>query len=530
MKSFDSNCPLPPEGTNFVSAPAFRGTLQILWTCVSVLVLCTWSVVHLNVPPQIKVRSKKQRLRRASSRVFSKIRWMLFNILAPEWIFTKALSDFLSVRGLRARFVAQAEKDGIPWSNAHTHFADMGGFGLSFDGLAVPQVDTDGGTIEIPARIADIGPADQSTAIPIEMNDNLSHDFSPSFWAKRARGLLDHNDAKRHSTRLGTIFSEANANGQGWHMDMHNSKLVARALDGSVIDVLGPDGQYHGDFFMNIMMLRSNLWIPNANQLLLIREMGLIASLPDIDEDDLDDRSKNNSIIKAIAITQICWFDLQFLVRFGTGMTNTQLEVMVFAFTIFSVISYTLAWDRPKGLDYTITLKATTYPKSSADMIKIAAQGPVYMLTSRRPTIWIANHWQSKGPRILGFDLPNLSILVAGVVTSIFGGLHCIAWHFSFPSVYEQTMWQASSIITTASPVVVSTLAIYNLKTQSSSSRTISYSTLLLGTVASFIAITLLVLFVAARLFILVEVFRSLGFQPPNAFKSTWTANLPHIG
>ena len=442
---------------------------------------------------------------------------MLFNILAPEWIFTKALSDFLSVRGLRARFVAQAERDGVAWSNAHTHFADMGGFGVSFNGLAVPQVGAGLGATDVPAGVTAPG----STSI--EMNGISSDDFSPSFWAECAERLFGNVTGRSYSRRLGAIFSKTNTDEQGWHMDIQNAKLVARALEGSVKEVLGPDGEYYGDFYMNMLMLRANLWIPNAAQLLTIREMGIIDSLPDIDEDDLEDRSKNNSIIKAIAIIQICWFDLQFLVRFGTGITNTQLEVMVFAFTIFSVISYTLAWDRPKGPDYTITQKAKTYPKSSADMIKIAAQGPVCMGTHRRPSIWIANHWQSRGPSILGLDLPYLSVLVAGIITSIFGALHCIAWQFSFPSVQEQMLWRASSIITTAIPVLLASLFIYDFKHQP------AFGSTWMGLIAALVGIFLLVLFLAARLFILVEVFRSLGFQPPGAFQSTWTANLPHI-
>jgi hypothetical protein len=38
------------------------------------------------------------------------------------------------------------------------------------------------------------------------------------------------------------------------------------------------------------------------------------------------------------------------------------------------------------------------------------------------------------------------------------------------------------------------------------------------------------VLFVAARAFILVEIVRSLGFQPPETFRTTWAANVPHAG
>jgi hypothetical protein len=36
-------------------------------------------------------------------------------------------------------------------------------------------------------------------------------------------------------------------------------------------------------------------------------------------------------------------------------------------------------------------------------------------------------------------------------------------------------------------------------------------------------------LYVAARLFLLVEIFRTLLFLPPSAYVSTWAANVPHV-
>ncbi|KAI7783701.1 hypothetical protein LA080_011410 [Diaporthe eres] len=38
--TFTSNCTLPPEGANFVSAPNIRGTLEIVCSCAGILLLC----------------------------------------------------------------------------------------------------------------------------------------------------------------------------------------------------------------------------------------------------------------------------------------------------------------------------------------------------------------------------------------------------------------------------------------------------------------------------------------------------------
>jgi len=39
-----------------------------------------------------------------------------------------------------------------------------------------------------------------------------------------------------------------------------------------------------------------------------------------------------------------------------------------------------------------------------------------------------------------------------------------------------------------------------------------------------------ILLYILARLFILVEIFRSLCFLPPDTWVATWATNIPHIG
>ena len=48
--------------------------------------------------------------------------------------------------------------------------------------------------------------------------------------------------------------------------------------------------------------------------------------------------------------------------------------------------------------------------------------------------------------------------------------------------------------------------------------------------ILSLIVILITGMYAVARLFILVEAFRTLYFLPPAAFISSWASNLPHIG
>lgn len=130
--TFESNCTLPPEGINFVSSPSVRGTLDIVWSCLSILLLCTYSVLHLNVPVQSTPRTKKEGFRRTLFRTFDKLGWMLVNLAAPELPFAKAWSDYRSAKVAHEKLKQWAKLDGVDWSLTHTHVANMGGFVVKF--------------------------------------------------------------------------------------------------------------------------------------------------------------------------------------------------------------------------------------------------------------------------------------------------------------------------------------------------------------------------------------------------------------
>ena len=48
--AFHPNSTLPPPDTRSVASPNARGTLQILWNCLSLIILSTLNVQHLNIP------------------------------------------------------------------------------------------------------------------------------------------------------------------------------------------------------------------------------------------------------------------------------------------------------------------------------------------------------------------------------------------------------------------------------------------------------------------------------------------------
>ncbi len=76
--------------SSWVSAPNYRGTSDILWSCIVTLVACVYTALHLNIPG----RSGKWR------RLLQKLKWTATALLAPEVVLYVASSQFLRARAL----------------------------------------------------------------------------------------------------------------------------------------------------------------------------------------------------------------------------------------------------------------------------------------------------------------------------------------------------------------------------------------------------------------------------------------------
>lgn len=106
-----------------------RGTWSILWGCLATIFICTWSVLHLEVPP----RSASD-LRRLTL----KIEGALVAIIAPEYILTEAINDTLTSIILKKKLnrrVNEQERGETDeaWSLTHVRFMLVHGFAKTTD-------------------------------------------------------------------------------------------------------------------------------------------------------------------------------------------------------------------------------------------------------------------------------------------------------------------------------------------------------------------------------------------------------------
>lgn len=79
----------------WVSEPNGRGTLDIVWSCLSTIFFCSWSVLCLNIP--VAGESEFRQFRR-------KIKWMIGTIVFPEMVLYAAFMQDIAARRSVERF------------------------------------------------------------------------------------------------------------------------------------------------------------------------------------------------------------------------------------------------------------------------------------------------------------------------------------------------------------------------------------------------------------------------------------------
>jgi hypothetical protein len=273
----------------------------------------------------------------------------------------------------------------------------------------------------------------------------------------------------------------------------------------------------------------------------------------------LEKLDRGETLAKALAVVQVAYLIVQLVARKVADLPSAQLEIGALAFSASSIITYVLYWNRPQGVESLHIAKAKTVPPSN--LIDLAEQGPSYLWFDHRP--------ESKFDKELDLaPIPNDSshkishrsliaweiarvvsykqeilILVVGTVFggTFFGGLHCLAWNFHFPTPGEALGWRICSVLTSALPslsivplVIWMRWNTWHKLSHAGSGLAIAPpfppSTAMKFTTGLIIIVVFLVPYVLARLFLIVEMFRTLFFLPSEAFIDTWSGSFPHWG
>jgi len=69
--------------------------------------------------------------------------------------------------------------------------------------------------------------------------------------------------------------------------------------------------------------------------------------MPDIEEEEILDKSKADWAAKSIAVVQMLWFTAQLIARYAKGWEATELEILTLATIAMTVAMYYCWWNKP---------------------------------------------------------------------------------------------------------------------------------------------------------------------------------------
>lgn len=278
----------------------------------------------------------------------------------------------------------------------------------------------------------------------------------------------------------------------------------------------------------------------NSAQLCVLLSSGIIGQLPSITEAQIKDKSKEDVVVKVLALLQVLQLVVELIIRKIYGLATSPLEIAALSFSVCAGLTYLFWLGKPKDIhlptDVYITRDLNDADKeqvcwlNSHGFFKIALLNDYqstpkgYIPHDFYNTEAILRHAYSISGRDNIFMLSgeDVGFAVGGL---IFGAFHCFAWNFVFPTLIERTLWRVSSLFTSASvPLFYAIWYIVNVFTVDRPDRHWPWRARALLLRPFFL------LYLVCRLVILVEAVRSLFFLPQAAFISTWSVNIPHLG
>ena len=260
-----------------------------------------------------------------------------------------------------------------------------------------------------------------------------------------------------------------------------------------------------------------------------------------VTKSEILDKSKGDALGKLFTVLQTTWFIVQYLERWAARQPRTQLEAMTLAYAAVNILIYALWWDKP------LNIQEPIYVHGRASVPTGDRTRGLHSLQSI-----LKDALKSLVPDGGGVVL----IGVFPVVGILFGGVHCFAWQFPFPTRQEKVLWRVCAGYCTVSPFLIPLLVlIYGAPhsylpnwsnavleaTQFSFKKIrdlfhwlggfhpwIKWVAERLGRLSVGLP---MVLYVACRIILVVLTFTSLHAPPAGVYEATsWTSFLPHFG
>jgi hypothetical protein len=466
------------------------------------IIACTWTIQHLNIPEQrddfrekmerdrkrLEFRKKENgRIRRlwydtrdstkdfwpgfwwGTQGFWTSLKWMLFTMLAPEFILGKAIGDFATALELKVMMEQYAVEDDVEWGLSHCYFAMMGGF-----------------------RAIVVTPA-------AEPFNRLNPDQSNSKQNERHR---------RGSNNVVECDIEPQM------QRIPQEKRVTEA------HVHQPSPKGRQDSARKYILSGDDVYDLRAKN----RTVS-IDKLPAITTAEIHDKGKSNAFTKAVVITQVLWMSVQVIVRSVRGLAISQLELMTTAFSLCAIITYIFLLPKPQGVQ-------VPAPPIELERISRFHNDLIYLRLVILPWVSLDSAVETRVPNDAVEKFNYIYFVGMALGGVIFGAVHLAGWNLSFPTSIDRELWHIASILMTCLLPVAFLPAIWIGIDGDGFGRFLTrfsppaIKEALVFQLWGFLFGTFYIL---ARFCLLVETFRTLAYLPPSAFVSTWVSEIPNI-
>ncbi|KAI5462839.1 hypothetical protein BGZ63DRAFT_379828 [Mariannaea sp. PMI_226] len=458
----------------WVSPSTRRSTWEIIWSCLSIFLVCSWKCVHLNVPTHnecvgewhkigpVPVFPKKPLLVKWRRKIY----WMITIAIAPELGVGLAAKQFQEVRG-NLKTYSDAGDD---WTLVHAFYVFMGGvYMCELEEKPVVERESKSGSNGKDAT-AEPETTETETAKPSEKTD-------PTTPSRDASINLEEGDK--------------------------NDSVAYQPGPYTLIKSLGP--LKHGQV------------------------------IPALQESEIKTLSKADAFAKVFALVQSGWLIIQCIARRAQGLAISQLELATMAFILCAVFMHLFWWHKPFGVEtrhVVVRLPPNGKNLSTVPILSVNELNSDSPIRDKRVDDMSADIFMELvGDHTMILEnsvaetLPSFAMYLTGIA---FSAVHLAAWNWDFPSPLIQALWRwfaVAALAASAAPVVTSPLAIVASDYDDES----MMFTCLAGAY-SLIVLLSLVAYVAARLVILVLTFYCFTSMPESAYgKISWTGWIPHF-
>ncbi|KAJ7863512.1 hypothetical protein B0H14DRAFT_2348923 [Mycena olivaceomarginata] len=317
----------------------------------------------------------------------------------------------------------------------------------------------------------------------------------------------------------------------------------------------------HGFFFAMGGFVSASGHRPIVYEEQLCTRPEYLTAIRGIRAEDIEDKSKGDSLSKGVVVLQGLWFAAQCLARVQQRLPLTGLEVATLAFQSVSIFIWLLWWYKPLDVQEPIRLGPADEfgawaerrhipraPSFNVAVVRVVtnARNPVLLGdcsafdpigSTSVPLFWSTHGFYCKGGSGKGdIHFVSMFTFVQFLAGTIFGLIHCGAWNAHFPSADEMLIWRCCALVVCATPFSLTFFFLFwvlsGKKVDAYSVREPLEFTRLgstFGVVANTCSNITIGAYIVARLLLIALSFTTLCALPPGAFVDVnWSTYIPN--